>query len=96
MLCELKKENGSDAPGVRTLCPTKWTVCAESLASAIANYDIKLLWETAGHVASDTEMKAAIHGIGSQMQSFKFLFGLVLSEKILRHTDKLSQTLLYL
>ena len=96
MLCELKKETGSDAPGVRTLCPTKWAVCAESLASTIANYDIKLLWETAGHVASDTEMKAAIHGIGSQMQSFKFLFGLVLSEKILRHTDKLSQTLLYL
>ena len=27
------------------------------------------------------------------MQSFKFLFGLLLSEVILRHTDKLSRTL---
>ena len=38
-------------------------------------------------------MKARIQGIESQMQSFKFLFSLFLSEMILRHTDKLSQTL---
>ena len=40
-----------------------------------------------------TEMKSRINGVESQMQSFKFLFGLILSELILRHTDKLSQTL---
>ena len=38
-------------------------------------------------------MKARIRGIASQMESFRFLFGLILSEMILRHTDKLSQTL---
>ena len=38
MLRELKEEIGSDAPGVRTLCPTRWTVRAESLASIAANY----------------------------------------------------------
>ena len=38
-------------------------------------------------------MKARIHGVSSQMLSFKFLFGLLLAEKILRHTDKLSTTL---
>ena len=31
MLSQLKEEMGSDAPGVRTLCPTRWTVRAESL-----------------------------------------------------------------
>ena len=94
MLRQLKEETGSHAPGVRTLCPTRWTVQAESLSSVIANYNnIKLLWETALHATSDSEMKARIHGMDSQMQSFKFLFGLVLSETILRHTDKLSQTL---
>ena len=63
-------------------------------AIIIANYDsIQLLWETAVHATSDTKLKARIHGVGSQMQSFQFLFGLVLSEVILRHTDKLSQTL---
>ena len=48
MLRDLKEESGSDAPSVRSLCPTRWTVRADSLASIIANYDdIKLLWETA-------------------------------------------------
>ena len=44
-------------------------------------------------VTSDTEMKARIRGIDSQMNSFRFLFGLLLSQIILRHTDKLSATL---
>ena len=56
MLSQLKEEMGSDAPGVRTLCPTRWTVRAESLYSILANYDhILLLWETGVH---ETEMKA--------------------------------------
>ena len=77
MLRELKEETGSDAPGMRTLCPTRWTVCTESLASIIANYDsIQLRWETAVHATSDTEMKARIHGVGSQIQLFKFQFSL--------------------
>ena len=42
---------------------------------------------------SNTEMKARIQGVESQMQSFKFLFSLILYEAILPHTDKLSQTL---
>ena len=94
MLHNLKEEIGSDVPGVRTLCPTRWTVSANSLASIIANYEnIQLLWETALHATSDTEMKARINGVESQMQSFKFLFGLILSELILRQIDKLSQAL---
>lgn len=91
VLRELKEGTGSDALGVRTVCPTRWTVCAESLASILAN--IKLLCDTALCATSDTELKARIHGVSSQMQSFKFLFCLILSEMILRHTDKLSQTL---
>ena len=60
----------------------------------MANYDsIQELWETALHETSDTETKARIQGIQSQMQTFKFLFCLVLTEMILRHTDKLSETL---
>ena len=90
----LKEESGSDAPGVRTMCPTRWTVRADSLASVIANYNnIQELWEIALHSSSDSEMKARIHGVGSQMQTFRFFFCLMLSEMILRHTDKLSQTL---
>ena len=87
MLSQHKEKMGSDAPGIRTLCPTRWTVHAESL------YSILLLWETGVHETSNTEMKARILGVQSQMQSFNFLFCIVLSEMILRHTDKLSETL---
>lgn len=38
MLKTLKEEAGDDAPSIRTLCPTRWTVRAESLASILANY----------------------------------------------------------
>ena len=76
------------------MCPTRWTVRADSLASILENYDnIQLLWEIASRKTSDTEMKARIQGMRSQMQCFKFLFCFFLSEMILRHTDKLSQTL---
>ena len=96
MLFQLKEEMSSDTPGVRTLCPTRWTVRVESLNSIPAKYEhILLLWETAVHEASNTvtEIKARICGVWSQMQSFNFLFCIVLSEMVLHHTDKLSQTL---
>ncbi|KAL5505424.1 hypothetical protein EMCRGX_G006855 [Ephydatia muelleri] len=49
--------------------------------------------KTAVHEASNTEIKARIRGVWNQMQSFNFLFRIVLSEMVLHHTDKLSQTL---
>ena len=91
MLRGIKEELDSSSPGVRTLCPT---VRADSLASIITNYSyIQLLWETAVNGACDTEMKARIHGVDSQMQTFKLFFCITLSEVILRHTDRLSRTL---
>ena len=52
-----------------------------------------MLWESAVGATADMEMKARIHGVSSQILTFKFLFGFLLAEKILRHTDKLSTTL---
>ena len=87
LLRKLKEEADNNAINIRTLCPTRWTVRAESLGSILANYDsIQELWETALHETSDTETKARIRGVQSQMQTFKFLFCLVLTEMILRHT----------
>jgi len=50
-------------------------------------------WEEALEVARDTESRARIQGVHAQMQTFEFLFGAVLGEMILRHTDNLSRTL---
>ena len=94
MLNRIKEETGSESPSIRTMCPTRWTVRADALASILSNYnDIQKLWEDALEATSDTEMKARIQGISSQMTTFPFLFNLLLSEIILRHTDKLSQSL---
>jgi len=94
MLTRIKEEIGDSSPNVRTFWPTRWTVRANSLSSVIENYSsIRKLWEEALETTSDTDMKARIQGVDSQMAMFGFFFGLVLSEKILRHTDALSKTL---
>lgn len=42
----LKKEMGSDTPGIRVFCPTRWIVRAEALKSILDNFDVLLkLWE---------------------------------------------------
>ena len=50
-------------------------------------------WDEAIGVARDTESKARIHGIQAQMKKFSFLFGVYLTELVLRHTDNLSRAL---
>ena len=41
----LKAEMAPDTPGIRVLCPTRWTVRAEALQSILENYQVLLeLW----------------------------------------------------
>ena len=44
-------------------------------------------------MVKDTESKARVQGVKAQMETFRFLFGAVLGESILRHTDNLSKAL---
>ena len=82
------------SPGVRVLCPARWTVRADSLASIISNYAaLQHTWEEAIDVVRDTETKARIGGVSAQMTKFDFLFGMILGEMLLRHSDNLSKTL---
>ena len=85
---------GNSTAGIRVLCPTKWTVRADALLSIKNNYKVLLsTWEDAVQITKDTESKARIQGAHAQMKKFEFLFGVVLFETILRHTDNLSKTL---
>ena len=80
----------SNSPGIRVLYPTRWTVRADSLASIINNYTVlQSTWEEALEATKDTETKARIQGVASQMCTFKFLFGLMLAEMVLKHSDNL-------
>lgn len=82
------------AGGIRVLCPTRWTVRADSLLSILSNYSVLLsAWDEALEAARDTESKARIRGVQVQMRTFDFLFGVSLGEMVLRHTDNLSKTL---
>ena len=42
---EVVDDNGF-APGIRTFCPTRWTVWGNSIGSILENYQVlKMLWE---------------------------------------------------
>lgn len=101
MFKDIKKANESvciglpsKKSGIRVLHPTRWTVRAEALGSVINNYSSLLeTFEAALETTRDTDTKAHIRGVAAEMTTFKYLFGNVLAEKILRHTDNLSKML---
>ena len=91
---KLHQELTPQAPGIRNLCPTRWTVCALSLESIRVNYSaLEASWDEALEVCSKSEVKARLTGVQSKMKNFDFMFGLLLGERIPKHTDNLSKTL---
>ena len=91
---KIKSEIAPETPGFRTLCPTRWTVRAASLASVKDNYQVlQELWDEALDVAKDSDTRARIIGVQHSMTTFEYFFGLLLGERILKHTDNLSKTL---
>ena len=94
MFAKLKEELAPACPSFRTLCPTRWTVRGRSLQSVIDNYRVfQELWDDTLEVATDFDTKSRLGGAKAAMNTFNFLFGLVLGERLLKHTDSLSQTL---
>ena len=94
MFEKLKNDMSPDAPNFRTLCPTRWTVKAQSLNSVLKNYSTFIqFWEDAKDAAKDTDTRVRITGIQAQMQQFDYLFGLIVGSCVLGHTDNLSKTL---
>ena len=91
---KLKEEITPQGHGLHNLCPTRWTVRVASLESIRLNYEtLEATWEEALAVVRESEVKARINGVASIMKTFDFLFGLMLAERILKHTDNLSKTL---
>lgn len=94
MFSRLKDDLAPSTSGFRTLCPTRWTVRAASLQSILDNYNVfQALWEEIQDNITDSEIKARVIGVEATMKRFNFLFGLLLGECILKHTDNLSKTL---
>ena len=90
--CETAPE--IDVPGIRLLCPTRWTVRADYLNSILENYSVLVkLWSTALGHTRDTEMKSRIQGVVAQMATFNLYFGSSLALLILCQADNLSKSL---
>ena len=89
----LKETLCPGTPAVHVLCPTRWTIRAESLQSVIDNYTALLkTWQESLQATKDTEMRARIIGVSSQMNTFPF-FGVMLGQLLFSHSDNFSRTL---
>ena len=72
----MKEELPLRNPGFRVLCPTRWTVRAESLKSVLANWSaINMLWENSLEERLDPVMRGRIIGVQSQMHCYDYYFG---------------------
>lgn len=91
----LKDDMAPDQAGFRTLCPTRWTTRAASLASIISNYSVlqASLTEFETMAKYDAEMSARVSGIAHRFSLFSFLFGVMLGHRILGIAENLSKTL---
>ena len=90
----IKADSSPNAIGFRNLCPTRWTVCNESYHSILYNYTTLLeLWDVILEMPIDSDVRACVHGVSSQMQTFDYNFGTCLLYSVLRHTHNLSETM---
>ena len=91
---ESKEEEPVSGVGIRTFCHTRWTVRGNAIESILENYQVlNQLWEECLETRLDPDVKGRIIGVQSQMACYNLLFGLKLSERVLKITDNLSKTL---
>lgn len=80
----MKDDISTGSPGIRILCPTRWTVRAAALTSIAENYQaLQSTWNLASNETKDSEMRARIGGVAAQMERFDFFFGVELGRKVL-------------
>ena len=67
----IKDDMKIDAPGFKVLCPTRWTVLAESFDRIFESYDALVkLWDECLDTKLDTKMRTRIIGVKAQMLDF--------------------------
>ena len=90
----IKDDMKIDAPGIKVLCPTRWTVRAECFNGITENYDnLVKLWNECLDTKLDTEMRARIIGVKAQMLDFNYFFGVNSWREIVFNDRQLSRTL---
>ncbi len=98
IFCRIKENIGlpgdSGRIGVRTMtCHTRWAIKVDALGSITSNCTVlRSTPDDAKDVdrAHNTVMKVRIRGISSQMNRFRYLYGIILGELLLKHANNLS------
>ncbi|XP_076315014.1 52 kDa repressor of the inhibitor of the protein kinase-like [Tachypleus tridentatus] len=94
LLEKIKADINLETAGLKVICPTRWTVRSQSFDRIIAKYEALLLeWDVCLEDRLDSEMRARIIGIRSQMEKFEYFFALHLGVAVYSLTDNLSKTL---
>ena len=63
-------EEDSSSAGIRTFCPTRWTVLGNSIGSILENYNILAqLWKECLESKLDPDIKGRIIGVSTQMSN---------------------------
>ncbi|PIK54239.1 putative zinc finger MYM-type protein 1-like [Apostichopus japonicus] len=90
---KLKDQVSPDAPGLRPLCPTRWTVRTGALLGILSNYDV--LIDTMAQINDEChdEYGTRAKGLLNQLEKFHTLFGLKMCYLIFSTTEELSMLL---
>lgn len=89
----MKNDIACESPGIRSLCPTRWTVHAAALTISENYVVLQDTWSLAKQQSNDSKMHACIGGVTKQMDCFAFFFGVELGRVILNMADNLSAAL---
>ena len=89
----IQHKSASQAPNIKPLCPTRWTVRTAAINSVLQNYDT--LCETLDEIGAETHGEPAAKALGLRalMTKFAVFFGLKFSEMVFSATEQLSVTL---
>ena len=91
----LQEELSPGSPGLKPLCPTRWTVRTEALHTVIMNYSVlRSELEKIGEESYGEASRKSL-GILAIMEKFTTFFGLKLSFLIFSAMEQLSKTLQY-
>ena len=91
----LQEELSPGSPGLKPLCPTRWTVRTEALHAVIMNYSVlRCELEKIGEESCGEASRKSL-GVLSIMERFTTFFGLKLSFLIFSAMEQLSKTLQY-
>ncbi len=73
---DIPEEDAHTGVGVRSFCPTRWTVCGDSISSILDNYNVlHQLWEECFETMLVLEVKGRMLGVQAQMSQSDYCLG---------------------